>query len=41
MIIGARMGTSIALNKGSQLIKPIFITMSLAVAVKILIGFLK
>lgn len=38
MIIGARMGTSVALNKGSKLIKPIFVTMSLAVALKMLIN---
>ncbi|MBK5241375.1 TSUP family transporter [Clostridium sp.] len=37
MIIGAKMGTTVALNKGSRLIKPIFITMSLAVAIKMLI----
>lgn len=36
MIIGARIGTKLALNKGSKLIKPIFVTMSLAVAVKML-----
>ena len=41
MIIGAKMGTSVALNKGSKLIKPIFVTMSLAVAVKMFVGFLK
>ena len=37
MIIGARMGTTVALNKGSKLIKPIFVTMSLAVALKMLV----
>lgn len=37
MILGAKMGTTVALNKGSKLIKPIFVTMSLAVAVKMLI----
>ncbi|ADK17247.1 MULTISPECIES: sulfite exporter TauE/SafE family protein [Clostridium] len=36
MIIGANLGTRIALMKGSKLIKPIFITMSLTVAVKLL-----
>lgn len=36
MIFGARIGTVLALNKGSKLIKPIFITMSLGVAVKML-----
>jgi uncharacterized membrane protein YfcA len=40
MIIGARLGTSVALNKGSKLIKPIFVTMSLAVAVKMLLDIL-
>jgi len=39
MIIGAKMGTGVALSKGSRLIKPIFVTMSLAVAVKMLTGF--
>lgn len=37
MIIGAKFGTSLAINKGSKLIKPIFITMSLAVAIKMLV----
>lgn len=36
MIFGARVGTKLALTKGSKLIKPIFIVMSLAVAVKML-----
>jgi uncharacterized membrane protein YfcA len=36
MIFGARVGTVMAINKGSKLIKPIFITMSLGVAVKML-----
>ncbi|MCB2292589.1 TSUP family transporter [Clostridium algoriphilum] len=39
MIIGAKAGTSVALNNGSKLIKPIFVTMSLAVALKMLVGF--
>ncbi|WP_138202820.1 TSUP family transporter [Haloimpatiens lingqiaonensis] len=34
MILGAQFGTKVALKKGSKLIKPIFITMSLAVAGK-------
>ncbi|WMJ79165.1 TSUP family transporter [Clostridium sp. MB40-C1] len=37
MILGAKFGTSLAINKGSKLIKPIFITMSLALGCKILI----
>jgi uncharacterized membrane protein YfcA len=37
MIIGARMGTVFALKKGAKYIKPIFITMSLAVAAKMII----
>lgn len=37
MILGAKLGTSLAINKGSKLIKPIFVTMSLAVAGKIII----
>jgi uncharacterized membrane protein YfcA len=36
MIFGARLGTIFALKKGSKFIKPIFITMSLAVACKLL-----
>ncbi|MGH4121171.1 TSUP family transporter [Clostridium sp.] len=40
MIIGARMGTTVALNKGSKLIKPIFVTMSLAIAVKMLLDMI-
>lgn len=35
MILGAKFGTSLAINKGSKLIKPIFVTMSLAVAIKL------
>ena len=38
MIIGAKFGTGFALKKGSKLIKPIFIVMSFAVAVKVLYG---
>ncbi|MBW9155008.1 TSUP family transporter [Clostridium tagluense] len=41
MILGAKMGTRVALNKGSKLIKPIFVTMSLAVALKMLIKLLQ
>ena len=37
MILGARIGTKMAINKGSKLIRPLFITMSLAVAVKLVI----
>jgi uncharacterized protein len=36
MILGARFGTKLALNKGAKLIKPIFVIMSLGVAVKML-----
>lgn len=36
MILGARVGTIMALKKGSKLIKPIFVTMSLGVAGKML-----
>ena len=36
MILGAQVGTKLAITKGSKLIKPIFITMSLAVAIKML-----
>ncbi|MFD3156665.1 TSUP family transporter [Haloimpatiens sp. FM7330] len=40
MILGARLGTKVALNKGSKLIKPIFVVMSLAVAGKMLFGLI-
>lgn len=36
MIFGARIGTVMALNKGATLIKPIFVMMSLGVAIKML-----
>lgn len=36
MILGTRLGTKVALNKGAKVIKPIFVTMSLAVAGKML-----
>lgn len=36
MIFGARIGTKLALTKGSKLMKPIFVVMSLAVALKML-----
>lgn len=41
MILGAKFGTKVALDKGAKLMKPIFVTMSLAVAVKMLYGILK
>jgi uncharacterized membrane protein YfcA len=41
MIVGARFGTLFALKRGSKFIKPIFITMSLAVAGKMLIEIIK
>lgn len=37
MIVGAQLGTRAALSKGTKLIKPIFVIMSLGVAIKILI----
>lgn len=40
MIVGAQLGTKAALAKGSKLIKPIFVTMSLGVAIKMLINML-
>lgn len=40
MIVGARLGTIFALKHGTRLIKPIFVTMSLCVAVKMLLGIL-
>lgn len=36
MIIGAKFGTKLAITKGAKFIKPIFVTMSLAVAIKML-----
>ncbi len=39
MIIGAQFGTRAALNKGAKLIKPIFVMMSLGVALKLVIDF--
>lgn len=36
MVFGAKIGTKMALNKGSKIIKPLFITMSMAAAVKLL-----
>ena len=41
MIFGARVGTKLALNKGSKLIKPIFVIMSFAVACKMLVNIVK
>lgn len=40
MIIGATVGTKMALKNGVKLIKPIFILMALAVAVKLLLGLI-
>lgn len=40
MIFGARLGAVFALKKGSKFIKPIFITMSLAVACKMLVDLM-
>ncbi|WP_461614656.1 sulfite exporter TauE/SafE family protein [Clostridium sp. Marseille-QA1073] len=40
MILGAQAGTKLAINKGSKIIKPIFVTMSLAVAIKMLFSLL-
>jgi uncharacterized membrane protein YfcA len=39
MIFGARIGTKLALKNGARLIKPIFVVMSLGVAIKMLIPF--
>ncbi|MCX7885496.1 MAG: TSUP family transporter [Caloramator sp.] len=41
MIIGARLGTVIALKQGAKIIKPIFICMSLAVALKMMLNIMK
>lgn len=40
MIFGAKLGTRLALLKGAKLIKPVFISMSFAVAVKMLISII-
>lgn len=40
MIIGARLGTKAALFKGSKFIKPIFVTMSILVALRMLYNFI-
>ncbi len=36
MIFGARLGTKLAIKQGAKVIKPLFVTMSLAVAIKML-----
>jgi uncharacterized membrane protein YfcA len=36
MILGARVGTRLAITNGARLIKPVFVTMSLLVAIKII-----
>ncbi len=36
MLLGSRVGTRLAIRKGSRLVKPIFITMSLLVAAKLI-----
>lgn len=41
MIAGARVGTKLALNKGAKLMKPIFVAMSLAAAIKMLFSLIK
>ncbi|CAH2214111.1 TSUP family transporter [Tepidibacter aestuarii] len=40
MIMGAKFGTKLALDKGTKLIKPIFVTMSLAVAGKMILDII-
>lgn len=40
MIFGAKLGTRLALLKGAKIIKPVFISMSLAVAIKMLISII-
>lgn len=40
MILGAQIGTKLAISKGSKLIKPIFVCMALAIAVKMLLGII-
>lgn len=41
MIFGARLGSAFAIKKGSKIVKPIFVCMSLAVALKMLYNILK
>jgi uncharacterized membrane protein YfcA len=41
MIVGAKLGTKVALDKGAKIIKPVFVTMSVAVAIKMLCGIIK
>lgn len=41
MILGAQIGTKLALNRGTKLIKPIFVTMSLAAACKMFFNIVK
>lgn len=36
MMLGANLGTKVALRRGAKLIKPLFVTMSMAVAIKML-----
>jgi uncharacterized membrane protein YfcA len=38
MILGAKIGTKIALDNGAKLIKPIFVLMSVSAAIKVLYG---
>lgn len=38
MIMGAKVGSKLAISKGNKIIKPIFVTMSISVAIKMLIG---
>lgn len=40
MIIGAKLGTKLAIENGAKFIKPIFIVMSLGVGIKLLIPFI-
>lgn len=40
MILGAKVGTRLAIRNGAKLIKPLFVTMSLAVALKMLYSFI-
>jgi uncharacterized protein len=36
MMIGSRVGTKLAIDRGASLVKPIFVTMSFLVAVKLI-----
>jgi hypothetical protein len=40
MILGSQVGTRLAIHRGAELVKPIFIVMSLLVAAKLIYQYL-